>query len=106
MARVRIKAAKRLRDKQLLIWIRSRVAVYKEVKRLELIAREEAERQRLRDLELARLKEEEERRKQAEREAEELRWMAEAAERSRLRKLEDERLEKERLERDRLEKLR
>ena len=39
-----------------------------------------------------------------EREAEELRWIAEAEERARQRKLEDEANERERLERDRLQK--
>ena len=100
-----MRAAKRLRDKHLLDWVRDRVAIYKEVKRLELIAKKEAEVQRVRDLELQNQREQEEIKRKVEREVEELRWIAEAAERGRLRKLEEERLEKERIEKERLEKL-
>ena len=89
----------------MLDWVRDRVAIYKEVKRLELIAKKEAEVQRVRDLELQNQREQEEIKRKVEREAEELRWIAEAAERGRLRKLEEERLEKERIEKERLEKL-
>ena len=35
LAKVRIRAARRLRDKWLLIWIRHRLSVYAEVRRLE-----------------------------------------------------------------------
>lgn len=51
LASIRIKHARKLRDKHLLSWVRSRVAVYQEVKRLEQLALEEAEEKRLKDLE-------------------------------------------------------
>ena len=47
MARVRVKAARRLRDRKLREWVKYRVAVIREVKRLEELARQEAEKQRL-----------------------------------------------------------
>ena len=51
MAKVRIAAARRLRDKWVRIWMLHRKMVYDEVKRLEKIAREEAEQRRLAELE-------------------------------------------------------
>lgn len=48
---IRIKHARKLRDKHLRAWVQSRVAIYKEVKRLELLALKEAEQKLLRDLE-------------------------------------------------------
>ena len=47
MAAIRRKAARKLRDKHLLEWLKHRVAVLREVKRLEEIARREAEEARL-----------------------------------------------------------
>ena len=58
MARVRMKAAKRLRDKCILEWMKRRVAHYKEVKRLAELARLEAEKNRLAELERERSKNE------------------------------------------------
>ena len=40
-----------MRDKWVLEWVRGRVAIYKEVKRLEEIAKKEAEKARLDELE-------------------------------------------------------
>ena len=58
VAKVRQKTASRLRDKWVLQWIRARLAIYKEVKRLEQIAREEAEKERLQQLERQRQRDE------------------------------------------------
>jgi hypothetical protein len=60
VARVRMRWAKRFRDKHLLLWVRSRVAVFKEAKRLEQIAKHEAARQHLEDLDHLRKREEDE----------------------------------------------
>ena len=43
LASIKLKHARRLRDKHLLSWVQSRVAVYQEVRRLEQLALEEAE---------------------------------------------------------------
>ena len=51
LASVRIKHARKLRDKHLQAWVQSRIGIYKEVKRLELLALKEAEQKLLRDLE-------------------------------------------------------
>ena len=48
--RVRMRAAKRLRDKWILEWVRRRVDAIREAKRLEDIARAEAEKLRLEEL--------------------------------------------------------
>ena len=61
--RVRMRAAKRLRDKWILDWVRRRVAAHREAKRLEEIARAEAERLRLEELDEQRRREEEKRRR-------------------------------------------
>ena len=53
-----MKAAKRLRDKCILEWMKRRVAHYKEVKRLAELARLEAEKNRLAELERERSKNE------------------------------------------------
>ena len=98
MARVRVKAARRLRDKHLLRWIRSRVAFYEEDRQRREEARIADERKQVEDLENAKKRALIERRKRLAREEEEARWKAEAEERARLRLLEDERLEQERLE--------
>ena len=47
---VRMRAAKRLRDKWILEWVRRRVDAIREAKRLEDIARAEAEKLRLEEL--------------------------------------------------------
>ena len=56
LAKVRIKAARRLRDKHLLAWMKERLAIYKEVKRLEEIARTDEEKIRLENIEKQRKK--------------------------------------------------
>ena len=48
--RIRMRAAKRLRDKWILEWVRRRVDAIREAKRLEDIARAEAEKLRLEEL--------------------------------------------------------
>ncbi len=51
LARIRIRFAKRVRDRNLRHWIKYKIQIIREVKRLELIALEEAEKKRLQDLE-------------------------------------------------------
>ena len=58
-----MKAAKRLRDKWILDWVRRRTDAIREAKRLEEIARAEAERLRLEELGEQRRREEEKRRR-------------------------------------------